>query len=133
MSGAANGYDIDLAAAVDREFVGDVGLPASAGLLAYTNAVCGGSGDIGEARSRMIGEIGDEATRLAAAVIAIFSGLVRVADGTGIQLDDGVFAASVHEREALGIDRFQGAANTRATQPPAGQPNAELSVGDLFG
>lgn len=134
MSGEANGLTVDLQAAVDREHVGDVGVPASAALLAFTNAVELG-GDIGAARAALAEAIGDEATLEAAATIAIFNGLVRVADGTGIRLDDGVFTASVDERELLGINRFAGAANStdvRARSNDAA-PTAPTAVSELFG
>ena len=134
MSGEANGLTIDLAAAADREHVAEVGVPASAELLAFTNAVELG-GDIGAVRAALAEAIGDEATLEAAATIAIFNGLVRVADGTGIRLDDGVFAASVDERELLGFNRFAGAASSidvsvRAT---GAAPTGPTAVHDLFG
>lgn len=112
MSGEANGLTVDLARAVDRSFVGDVGVPASAELLAFTNAVELGDGDINQVRGRLVEQIGNEATLEAAATIAVFNGLVRVADGTGIKLDDGVFAASADMREELGFNDFAGAANS---------------------
>lgn len=134
MSGEANGLRIDLEAAVDRDHVGDVGVPASAELLAFTNSVELG-GDIGAARAALAEAIGDEATLEAAATIAIFNGLVRVADGTGIRLDDGVFTASVDERELLGINRFAGAANSAdvRTRTSGAAPTAASAVSDLFG
>jgi hypothetical protein len=134
VSGEANELTIDLEAVLDREHVGDVGIPASAELLAFTNAVELG-GDIDAARAALADAIGDEATLQAAATIAIFNGLVRVADGTGIRLDEGVFTASVDEREALGINRFAGAASSadvraRATES---EPSGPVVVADLFG
>ena len=134
MSGEANGLGIDLTAALARDHVGDVGVPAGAELLAFTNAVELG-GDIDSARAALADVIGVEATLQAAATIAIFNGLVRVADGTGIQLDDGVFSASVDERELLGINRFAGAANSAdvRTRPCDATPGGSTSVGDLFG
>ena len=134
MSGEANGLAIDLAAAVDRDHVGDVGVPASAELLAFTNAVELG-GDVGAARSALAAAIGEAATVEAAATIAIFNGLVRVADGTGIRLDDGVFAASVGERELLGINRFAGAANSTdvSIRTSDAAPATPTTVHDLFG
>ena len=64
----------------------------------------------------------------AAATIAIFNGLVRVADGTGIQLDAGVLADSADFRAAYGVDDYAGAANTE-TVPVAVDRS---SVSDLF-
>lgn len=123
---------IDLAAATDRHHVGDVGVPASGQLLAFTNAVELG-GDIDTARTALARAIGDEAAMEAAATIAIFNGLVRVADGTGIRLDDGVFAASVDARELLGINRFAGAANSTDVRTTTAATTGPTSVGDLFG
>lgn len=123
---------IDLKAALDRDHVGDVGVPASAALLAFVNAVELG-GDIEATRAALAGEVGAEATLEAAATIAIFNGLVRVADGTGIRLDEGVFAASVGERELLGIDRFAGAANSADVRARSTDVGQRLAVDDLFG
>jgi len=134
VSGEANGLTIDLEAVLDRDHVGDVGVPASAELLAFTNAVELG-GDIDGTRAVLADAIGAEATLQAAATIAIFNGLVRVADGTGIRLDEGVFTASVDEREALGVNRFAGAANSadvRARTSRA-EPSGPVAVADLFG
>ena len=134
VSGEANGLTIDLEAALDRDHVGDVGVAASAELLAFTNAVEIG-GDIDAARVALTDAIGAEATLEAAATIAIFNGLVRVADGTGIRLDDGVFAVSVDERELLGVNRFAGAANSTdvRTRPVEAAPSGVIAVRDLFG
>ena len=132
MSGEANGLTVDLKAAIDRDHVGDVGVPAGAELLAFTNAVELDQGDIDATRAALTDVIGEQATLEAAAIIAIFNGLVRVADGTGIQLDQGVFTASIDERELLGIDHFAGAANS--TGVIAADANATaIAVHELFG
>ena len=81
-------------------------------------------GDLLQARAALAAAIGAEATTEAAAIIAIFNGLVRVADGTGIQLDDGVFTASITDRESLDINRFAGAANSADLHPAPGIPTA---------
>lgn len=130
MSGEANGLTVDLKAALDRDHTADVGVPASAELLAFTNAVELGRGDIDETRAAVAAAIGDDATTEAAAIIAIFNGLVRVADGTGIQLDEGVFTASVDERDLLGINGFAGAANSVGVDATDVSPAA---VHELFG
>ncbi len=130
MSSEANGLTVDLKAVVDRDHTGDVGVPASPELLAFTNAVELGQGDIDASRSALVDAIGDEATLEAAAIIAIFNGLVRVADGTGIQLDQGVFTASIDDRELLDINRFAGAANSAHVTAAEFSPTA---VHNLFG
>ena len=130
MSSEANGLIADLEAALDADHLGDVGIPASSELLAFTNAVELGQSDIDATRGALASVIGDDATTEAAAIIAIFNGLVRVADGTGIQLDEGVLSASVIERESLNINRFAGAANSAELQPAA---TSASSVHELFG
>jgi hypothetical protein len=131
VSSEANGLQVDLAAALDRHHVGEVGVPAGPELLAFANAVELGDLDIDEARGRLAQIIGEVGALEAAAIIAAFNGLVRVADGTGIELDDGVFAASVHDREALGINRYAGAANSADVTPIPGA--GQQGLGSLFG
>ena len=63
-------------------------------------------------RADLVAEVGPEAAAQAAATVAAFSGLVRVADGTGIPIDDGLAAASVDIRDQLGLHAFGGAANS---------------------
>jgi hypothetical protein len=126
---------VDLDAIVDRAFVGDVGIAAGRELLAFTNAVEGGATGGGEPdltapRSALLDVVGRDGLVEAAATIAVFNGLVRVADGTGIQLDPGLDAFSLADRARLGIDAFAGAANTVAGTPA--RPMAR-SIGELFG
>ena len=59
--------------------------------------------------------LGMEALHEAVATVAVFNGLVRVADGTGIQVDAGVLADSADFRPQLGVDGYAGAANTETT------------------
>ena len=68
--------------------------------------------------------LGDAAFVEAAATVAIFNGLVRTADASGIPLDDGTAAFSVTHRAELGIDDFAGAANT---------DTADLAAADFRG
>lgn len=56
--------------------------------------------------------VGPEATGHAAATITAFSGLVRVADGTGIPIDDGLASVSADVRRSLSLDKLGGASNS---------------------
>jgi hypothetical protein len=130
VSSAAIETEVDLAAIVDRAFVGDVGVAAGRELLAFTNAVESGEPDLAAARSALLDVVGGDGLVEAAATIAVFNGLVRVADGTGIQLDPGLDSFSQADRARLGIDAFAGAVNTVAGTPAA--PMAR-SIDELFG
>lgn len=129
MSSDALDTHVDLDAIVDRSFVGDVGIPAGAELLAFTNALHSTSPDLLTARAALTDVVGTDALIEAAATAAVFNGLVRVADGTGIQLDQGLQTFSEADRERLGIDRFAGAANTTG---PVRSGQVE-SIAELFG
>jgi hypothetical protein len=106
-----NGLDIDVEAVLDRTRVGDVGIDGSALLLRFVDAVLGDDPTVDDARRAVRDRFGDEGLWEACATIAAFCGLVRVADGTGIPLDDGLHVASADLRAAHGIDHFAGAAN----------------------
>lgn len=96
---------------LDQSFFGDCGVPGSAVLLRFADAVVGG-GDVDAARAAVLAELGEAELWEAAATVAAFCGLVRVADGTGIPLDDGMLLASQDLRAAMGIDEFSGAGNS---------------------
>jgi len=115
---------------VDPEFVGDVGIEHSAELLSFTNAVHRSMPDLASARQALISTVGADGLVEAAATIAVFNGLVRVADGTGIQLDAGLAGFSTDDRARLGIDDFAGAANT---DPSAAAGHRVGSIAELFG
>jgi hypothetical protein len=90
----------------------DAGIPAGGALLRFATAVQTNSDDLLDARIQLLGAVGEAGLVEAAATIAIFNGLVRVADGTGIQLDDGVLADSADYRERLGLNGYGGALNS---------------------
>ncbi len=74
-----------------------------------------------EVRAALIDAVGPDGAGQASATVAAFSGLVRVADGIGIPIDDGLAAASVGIRAELGLDAFGGAANTDLDRAAAGE------------
>ncbi len=129
MSGDVNELEVDIEAVLDPSRIGDFGVPAGEQLLRFVNAVEQSSGD-SPARSELAERVGRPAFVEAAATIAIFNGLVRVADGTGIALDDGILGFSADIRERSGINDFSGAGNSVLT---AGESPASSAIGDLFG
>ncbi len=67
------------------------------------------------ARANVVTQLGEDAMIDAAAVIANFQRMVRIADGTGIPLDLPVAMITAGMRSRLGIDEFSSAANTPET------------------
>lgn len=104
-------------------------MPSGELLLRFVNAIELGRGDPIVAREALRQAVGDDALIEAAATIAIFNGLVRVADGTGIALDDGVLGYSADFRERLGLNEFGGAANSDVN---VSESPSDDSVGELF-
>lgn len=111
VSGEKAGLDIDLEAATGAK-AGDAGVPHGEALLAFASAANQRDPSIAEVRQTLQAAVGAEGVREAAATVAIFNGLVRVADGTGIQLDPSMMTSTAETRQALGIDLFGGAANS---------------------
>ena len=102
--------------------------------VAFANAVQIDPSDLERTRGALEACVGLDGMLEAAATIAIFNGLVRVADGTGIQLDDGVVSASADYREDLGVNAFGGAANTvtEGTGPAVDADREITSIRELF-
>lgn len=117
-SSRAVGTDADLHAAV-RPGAGDSGVPGGDVLGEFADAVCRRRDDLDVVRSAVGERFGAAGLVEAAATVAIFSGLVRVADGTGIPVDDGAIAESDDFRTALGLHGYAGAVNT---DPRRGDP-----------
>ncbi len=81
-------------------------------LTAYAEAALGDDEtEIAMSRSAVQSELGDAAMVDAAAVIANFQRMVRIADGCGIPLDEPVMMMSQGIREDLGLNSFGGAEN----------------------
>lgn len=112
VSGEKYGYDIDLDVAMDSSLEGDAGVPNGVELLAFATAANQRSADLAATRDALHAVAGEEGVLEAAATVAAFNGLVRVADGTGIQLDPSMLTSTADTREALGIEEFGGAANS---------------------
>lgn len=99
-----------------------ISTPPSAAEVAY----------LADLRHRLHPLVGQTGVVEAAATVAIFNGLVRAADGTGIQLDERVFAVSSEFRDRLGVDGYGGAVNSTSSESATAQWD-ELSMDGLFG
>ena len=130
VSGDKAGLDVDLDVAMDSSKSGDAGVPAGVELLAFATAANQRSSDLGSARDALRAVVGDEGVLEAAATVAAFNGLVRVSDGTGIQLDPAMLNSTTADRAKLGIDEFGRAANSKDA-PTEARHGAE-GVGSLF-
>ena len=86
------------------------GVAAAGALTAYADAFFDDGQDFVAARERLHAEIGDEALVDAAGVLAIFNAVVRIADATGIPLEDQKAGMSADFRDALGINDYPAAA-----------------------
>lgn len=108
---------------------GATGVAGGAELLAFAEAAVKGE-PLEELRTALIDAVGMDGASQAAATVAAFSGLVRVADGTGIPIDDGLAAASTEIRDQLDLGSFSGAANTDLAAVVGGGSNDPAA---LFG
>jgi hypothetical protein len=108
-------------------------VPAGDVLLRFANAAQRDLDDLDDARAAVVAALGRAGLLEAAATVSVFNGLVRVADGTGIPLDDGIVGYSADYRQRLGLDRFGGAVNTASTPRPGTAPDDEVDVRRLFG
>ena len=113
VSAKISGDDIDLEGIVEGEAVA-TGIPGGKALLAFAEA---GLGDdaaaITAARQRVREELGERAMVDAACIIANFQRMVRIADGTGIALDNPLVALTADLRDELGINDYPTARVTR--------------------
>ena len=101
-SGSKAGLTVDLEVATDPTKTGDAGVPHGNELLAFATAANRRSDVLPQARAALAAVVGHEGLVEAAATVAIFNGLVRVADGTGIQLDPSMLTSTAETRAALG-------------------------------
>jgi len=86
---------------------GRVAVPQAAELIEFGEAVL--SGDAKRqalAREAVYRALGPAALVDAAAIVASFNAVVKIADGTGIPLEDDKAAATRELRDALGLERF---------------------------
>ena len=102
-SGRHTGDDYDLTAIVEDGVI-DGGVAAGAALVAYADAFFEDGNGFAAARDRLQAEVGEEASVDAAATLAIFNAVVRIADSTGIPLEEAKAELSADLRDDLGLD-----------------------------
>jgi hypothetical protein len=108
MSGTA----VDLSAVNGAR--GDSGVAHGERLLAFTEAVMGGDqAKMERQRAALRAVLSPEAYVDAVATIAAFNVVDRIADATGIPLDDMMQSMAGDIPEQLGLGRFASAANSR--------------------
>ena len=104
-SSKAKGENYDLTLLTGA--AGDGNIPHGALLVAFAEAVLGSDeAGLSAVRSDVRARMGDAALVDAAAIVATFNAIDRVADSTGIPIEDGKAAATADFRAALGINAF---------------------------
>lgn len=104
LSGKHTGDEYALEASIGNDASGG-GLPHGDLLNEFVEAVCSHDDEqTAIARQQIINALGEAAMVDAAAVIAAFNGYPRVADATGIPLEDYKEVATEAMRTALGLD-----------------------------
>ena len=104
-SSKANGKNFDLSLIVGKP--GDGNIPHGALLVAFAEAALGVDDErLAETRSKIQATMGDAALVDAAAIVATFNAIDRVADATGIQIEHAKAQSTADVRAALGINAF---------------------------
>ena len=81
------------------------GVPHGAELLAFAEAIVTGARSLPRARVAVVEALGSRAMVDAAGVTSNFERMVRIADATGIELDDRLEQGSAAVRAALDLER----------------------------
>ncbi len=106
MSSEAAGEEVDLERIAGRG-EGGGGVRHGDLILRFADAALGDSPEeLGSVRREFEASLGSEALVDAAAIVAIFSCNVRVADATGIPLDEPNQDVRLETAEIIGIERF---------------------------
>jgi hypothetical protein len=109
-SGLTQNRDYDLNA-VTGAAPGDAGVPHGRRLVAFAEAALGEDDAVlSRARAELMAALGPGGLVDAAAVVGLFDAIDRVADATGVPLEEEKAEASADFRAALGLDRFAVAA-----------------------
>ena len=108
-SGQQSGTQIDVRLATGAAEDPDGGVPHGAALRRFAAAIVRERGDLDAARQACVAALGPSATAQAAAVVASFDGINRVADATGIGVDPEIYAGGGSSIvEELGLESIRG-------------------------
>ena len=114
MSSQNQGTAVDLSG-VTGQSDGDGGIAHGERLIAFTDAAMGEDGEaLVRERRALRALLSDEAFVDTCAVFGAFNVVDRIADATGIPLDQGLIVMSKDVREELDLARFPSSANTPA-------------------
>jgi hypothetical protein len=112
-SGHNDGSEYDLSVMTGADISGEGaggGVANGALLLRFATAAwAGDAGDLAAARTEIAETMGAAALTDTAAVVALFDAIDRVADATGIPLEDQKAAITADFRSTIGIDDFAAA------------------------
>jgi hypothetical protein len=102
------GVDVDLAALTAKESKAASGVAHSDVLMAFADAIVAADHHaLQHTRHGVLEAMGAEAVVDAAGVASNFERMVRIADATGIELDERMAKASQEVREALDLEQFR--------------------------
>ncbi len=108
-SGEYTGATYDLRS-VNGDAVQMSGIQHAGLLVDFAEAVIGDAGArLARVRHRIVSTLGNAALVDIAAVVAIFNSVVRIADATGIPLEDYKVPLTADLRASLGIDAYRSA------------------------
>ena len=114
-SSKTTGVDVDLDAVMGTNTSG-TGVAHGDLLVSFAEAAFAAAderdAELAAVRNKLLTAAGPDSLVDAAAVVANFQRMVRVADGTGIPLDNQLNTLTAGLREDLGIDQFASASNT---------------------
>jgi hypothetical protein len=114
-SSEVSGRSVDVGVVTNPERAVESGVANATLLIALADAMVGTDDDaLARARQRVLDALGPAQLVDAVAVASNFERMVRIADATGIPLDDPVEIMTSDLREQLGINQYTAAANTPA-------------------
>ena len=117
MSSQTQGTEVDLSNVNGLTDGGDGGVKHGARLVAFTDAVMGSDEEALAAERQALREVLTDAEFVdTCATIGAFNVVDRIADATGIPLDDMMLAMSNEVRSELDLARFASAQNTPAVR-----------------